>query len=130
VLGDSAYVPDTFGSKVEMFPYQPFVGTADIIGLAIYPCRTDAAACDFGEIAAAIAKADQLRIPNYWAVLQDFGATSWRRPTVDEVRRQFTVWAASRWKGYFIFSWDWQGNSLTPLADHQAALAEENSRFR
>jgi hypothetical protein len=131
VLGDSAYVRDgNGGSRVEMYPYRPFVGTADIIGLAVYPCLLPATSpCDFGEIAAAIKMADQVKIPNYWAVIQDFAATKWRRPTVAELHRQLTLWAASRWQGYFVFSWDWQGNSLASLADHQAALQEENRRF-
>jgi hypothetical protein len=130
VLGDTAYVRDGYGSRVEMYPYRPFVGAADIIGLAIYPCLVpESAPCDDSEIGNAIKMADQVKIPAYWAVLQDFGATKWRRPTVAELHRQFAVWATSRWQGYFVFSWDWQGNSLAPLADHQAALQAENRRF-
>lgn len=131
VLGDSAYVQTgNGGSQVEMYPYRRFVGAADIIGLAVYPCRVpDSEPCDFGEIATAIKRADQAQIPNYWAVIQDFGATKWRRPSVEELQREFSLWAVSRWQGYFVFSWDWQGSSLAPLADHLAALQRENLRF-
>lgn len=126
VVSDSAYVA---GHKREMYPYHYFVGKVDILGLDIYPCRQPAnSSCDFANIDGAIAKVESLNVPRYWAILQDFEDTNWRRPTPDELKTQFDHWAPSRMEGYFIFSWDWQNNSLDGNTAHQDMMKSQNGR--
>ncbi len=126
VISNGAYVP---GHTIEYYPYHYFVGTVDLMGLDIYPCRQPASApCNFADIDRAVAAADTQGVPHYLAVLQDFTDSTWRRPTPQEMRTQFDHWAKSRMEGYFIFSWDWAGNSLDGNSAQQSELQTENAR--
>ena len=126
VVSNSAYVP---GGTIEWYPYHYLVGTADILGLDIYPCHQPASApCDFADIDRAIAAANSQGVPRYYAVIQDFEDSTWRRPTPDELRMQFDHWASSCMEGYFIFSWDWMGNSLDGNTAQQDTLRTQNAR--
>jgi len=126
VVSNGAYVT---GHVIEDYPYHYFVGAADVLGLDIYPCHQPAGSpCDFADIDRAIAAANSQGVARYYAVLQDFADSTWRRPTPAEVVTQFDHWAASRMEGYFIFSWDWAGNSLDGNTAHQDMLRTENAR--
>jgi hypothetical protein len=126
VISNSAYIP---GHTIEYYPYHYFVGAVDLMGLDIYPCLQPAGTpCDFADIDRAIAAADAQRVPHYLAVVQDFMDSTWRRPTPAEVTTQFDHWANSRMEGYFIFSWDWAGNSLDGDTAQQSELRTENAR--
>ena len=126
VVSNSAYVP---GGTIEWYPYHYFVGTADILGLDIYPCRQPASSpCDFADIDRAIAAASSQGVPHYYAVIQDFEDSTWRRPSPDELKTEFDHWASSRMEGSFIFSWDWQGNSLDGNTAHYDVFKFENAR--
>ena len=46
----------------------------------------------------------------------------------DELRMQFDHWASSCMEGYFIFSWDWMGNSLDGNTAQQDMLRTQNAR--
>ncbi|HSX35775.1 MAG TPA: hypothetical protein VLH84_02465 [Patescibacteria group bacterium] len=142
VISNSRY-SDNSGT-IEWYPYKQYVGATDIMGLDIYPCHWDnASACDYSDIDKAITTANNLKIPHYLAILQDFrdltpgttgscGVSNWRYPTINtttnELRTQFDHWDASGMQGYAVFSWSWCGFSLDGRSADQAELQYENAR--
>ncbi len=110
----------------EEFPYGHWVGTTDILGLDIYPCARDWD-CDYDSIDGAIAQAQRLRLPRYYAVLQAFGDDFYRMPTPAELHEQFRHWGASRMEGYLVFSWDYGDQNLGRTPDVVEQLRRENS---
>jgi hypothetical protein len=130
------------GTNLRCYDYAPFMGTTDVMGLDIYPFRyTTSIPCVSGtnvladisnaisawrRQSAAYKSAHHGFIPRFYAVLQDFTDSHWRRPSVTELRQQWTAWQNSGAEGVWYFSWDWQGNSLGALTGHQCQFKIEN----
>jgi hypothetical protein len=106
---------------VEDYPYQYFAGTADIIGLVLYPCN-HTEGCGFEAIDQAIAQADADGIGHYWAVMQAYDDDWYQLPTFEELTTQLDHWSKSRMEGYFIYD----GEGLTHYTTTE--LAALNSR--
>jgi hypothetical protein len=87
------------------YEYEKYVGTADILGLVIYPCVVGKTSCLWDKITNAIAEAKKDAIPQYWAVIQDFGNSFYRQPTATELRKELDLWKASNISGYFVYHW-------------------------
>jgi PKD repeat protein len=111
----------------EMFPYQHWAGTVDILGLVIYPCKASQPICDFSAIDKAIAAAAGAGVTRYWAVIQDFQDSFYRLPTAQELATQFAHWDNSPMSGYFVYSWNYLGVSLESVPDNVAQLKAENT---
>jgi hypothetical protein len=139
VVSHDAFVA---GHTIECYPYHYFANSADIIGLDIYPYRKNAGSpCDQAvasnpilDVDKAITAAESQGVKRYYAILQDFEDSIWRRPVIDptkninEIADQFNHWDASHMEGYFIFSWDWSGNSLDGNTTHQNEFKTQNAR--
>jgi hypothetical protein len=110
------------------YEYEKYVGAADILGLVIYPCVWQKASCVWDKITNAIAEAKKDAVPNYWAVMQDFGNSFYRQPTASEMRKQLDLWKASDISGYFVYHWKQGGIESKP--GHMDALEAANTYFR
>jgi len=108
-------------------PYVAYVGTADVIGVERYPCSWTSG-CVFSKIDDQIHLAEEAGIPRYWALVQAFGDSYYRMPTVEELHEEFRHWRASRMEGYMVFAWTWEGDSLENHPDLLQALREENAQ--
>ncbi len=102
------------------FPYGPWVGAVDIVGLDVYPCA-HGYACDFDLINQAIAQAARVGLTRYYAVLQAFEDDFYRMPSASELQEQFARWQQSQMEGYLVFNWDYAG---TTLAAHPSQVAQ------
>ena len=87
---------------VESFAYEPWVGTADIFGLVVYPCFQGS--CDFSLIDEAISEAAADGLGEYWAIVQDFADSWYDLPDPDELDEQFSRWSRSEMTGYLVFA--------------------------
>jgi hypothetical protein len=132
------------GTNLKCYDYEPFMGTTDVLMLDIYPFRQDASyvpcvsdpthpltdisnAINAWNTQAADYKSKHPGwTPRYYAMIQDFQDTIWRRPTVTELQQQWAAWQGSGIEGVWYFSWDWQGNSLDGFTDHQCEFKKEN----
>jgi hypothetical protein len=130
------------GTNLRCYDYAPFMGTTDVMGLDIYPFRyTTSIPCVSGtnvladisnaisvwrRQSAAYKSAHRGFTPRFYAVLQDFTDSHWRRPSVTELQQQWAAWQNSGMEGVWYFSWDWQGNSLDALTGHQCQFKIEN----
>ena len=130
------------GTNLRCYDYAPFMGTTDVMGLDIYPFRyTTSIPCVSGtnvladisnaisawrRQSAAYKSAHRGFTPRFYAVLQDFTDSHWRRPSVTELQQQWAAWQNSGMEGVWYFSWDWQGNSLTARTGHQCQFKIEN----
>ncbi len=116
---------------VELHPYEDFAGTADILGLVVYPC-TNAKGCRLEQIDTAIAEAESDNVTRYWAIIQAFDGmkrNDYEMPTAVRLRQQFTRWAESDMEGYFVYSWGPPAPSN--LEEHPAlieVLTQQNAR--
>ncbi len=134
---------NTDGSYASCYDYARFMGTTDVMGLDIYPYRPSAdidcvangrpvtddisnAIAAWNTQSAAYRTANPTFVPRFYAILQDFQDSNWRRPTVQELRDQFAAWRGSGMEGLYYFSWDWQGNSLDGFTDHHCEFKIQN----
>jgi hypothetical protein len=120
------YVTISTWDGKEIFPYQYFVGVADIMGLDVYPC-TYSKGCGFGLIDSAIKAAAADGVPKYWAILQDFHDDYYRDVTAAELQAQFDHWSSSAMQGYFVYHWVY--GSIATKPDHIAVLAAAAELF-
>jgi hypothetical protein len=120
------YVTISTWDGKEIFPYQYFVGVADIMGLDVYPC-TYSKGCGFGLIDSAIKAAAADGVPKYWAILQDFHDDYYRDVTSAELQAQFDHWSSSAMQGYFVYHWGY--GSIATKPDHIAVLAAAAELF-
>jgi Calcineurin-like phosphoesterase len=88
-----------------------WVGVTDYVGLNPYTCFVGRPTCDFAWLRRVIATANKARL-SYFGHVQAFQAEEWRWPTPAELRRMLNLWAASKQKGYAVFTWSWGGSAL------------------
>jgi hypothetical protein len=105
----------------EMFPYQYFVGVADILGLDVYPC-TYTKGCGFSLIDGAVKAAAADGVTKFWAIVQDFHDDYYRDVTALELKTEFQHWAGSGMSGYFVYHWVY--GSIATKPDHISVLAD------
>jgi len=101
-----------------------WVGVTDYTGLNPYVCFVGQPACDFAWIDQVIHAADNAGVA-YFGHVQAFQANEWRWPTADELQHMLGQWAASKQKGYSLFSWNYGAQSLSS----QPALMDVLKRF-
>lgn len=109
----------------DVYPYQKFAGTTDIMGIDVYICRYSSTSCSFSMIDTAIAEADKDGVPHYWAVPQGFGDSYYRMPTQAEMKEQFVRWNRSRMEGYLLYHWSQQGSFMVDWCAKHAYCVEE-----
>jgi hypothetical protein len=112
----------------DYFAYEDYVGSADILGLVVYPCVHQKHDCVWAKIRHAIQAARHDHLPRYWAVVQDFGNDWYRQPTARELRRQLRIWRKSAISGYFVYHW--QAGAIESKPRHLAVLERSNHYFR
>jgi hypothetical protein len=129
-IDPSAHTYVTLGmfGEPHYFEYEKYVGTADILGLVIYPCVRQHTECVWAKIRKAIRAAKHDRVPRYWAVVQDFGNSWYRQPTRGELRRQLRMWRRSRISGYFVYNWKLGG--IDTKRGHRIVFRRSNHYFR
>ena len=88
-----------------------WVGVTDYVGLNPYICFVGRPTCDFAWLDQVIATATKARL-RYFGHVQAFQAEEWRWPSPAELRRMLARWAASKQKGYAVFTWSWGGSVL------------------
>jgi hypothetical protein len=108
------------------FPYGPWVGTVDILGLDVYPCVHRSAVCNFDKINQAVAQAARVGLTRYYAVVQAFADDYHRLPSASELQEQFARWQQSQMEGYLVFNWDYAGTTLAGHVDLVAQLQRIN----
>ena len=101
-----------------------WVGVTDYVGLNPYICFVGRSKCDFAWLDRVIATAGRARL-RYFGHVQVFQAEEWRWPTATELRRMLGRWAASKQKGYSVFTWSWGGSVLLS----RPALVDVLKRF-
>ena len=122
------YVTLGMFGEPDYFDYAKYVGSADILGLVIYPCVRQHPECVWAKIRKAIRAAKQDQIPRYWAVVQDFGNSWYRQPTRGELRRQLRIWRRSGISGYFVY--DWKVGGIDTKPGHRIVLRRSNRYFK
>ena len=88
-----------------------WVGVTDYVGLNPYVCFVGRPTCDYAWIDKVIRAADAAGVV-YFGHVQAFQADEWRWPTPNELRHMLKQWAASKQKGYSVFTWSWGGSVL------------------
>ena len=97
--------------------FGPLAGTADVMGLVIYPCNVKLNGCDWSKIGERVALAEAAGVTRYWAVVQTAGDEWYKKPTPDELVRILGQWHATRMEGIFAYTWDCCGDPLYGLRD-------------
>jgi Calcineurin-like phosphoesterase len=103
-----------------------WVGVTDYVGLNPYICFVGRAACDFAWLDRVIAAANSAHLV-YFGHVQAFQTEEWRWPSPTELRRMLNRWAASKQKGYAVFTWSWGGSVLLSRPKLVAVLKRFNS---
>jgi hypothetical protein len=103
----------------------PMKGSVDILAFDIYPCQSGA--CDLPAIDSAVAQIHAAHVTSWEFIIQDFSSGSWRWPTPAEIQAQYDHWKGQGAIGYWVFAWDYQGQSVTGQAGNIAALQQINS---
>jgi hypothetical protein len=103
----------------------PMKGTVDILAFDIYPCQSGA--CVLSAIDSAIAQIHAAHVTSWEFIIQDFSSGAWRWPTPAEIQAQYDHWRGQGAIGYWVFAWDYQGQSVTGQAGNIAALQQINS---
>ena len=103
----------------------PMKGSVDILAFDIYPCQSGP--CDLSAIDAAVAQIHAAHLTNWEFIIQDFSSGNWRWPTPAEIQAQYDHWKGQGALGYWVFAWDYQGQSVTAQAGNIAALQQINS---
>lgn len=103
----------------------PMKGSVDILAFDIYPCQSGP--CDLSAIDAAVAQIHAAHLTNWEFIIQDFSSGNWRWPTPAEIQAQYDHWKGQGAIGYWVFAWDYQGQSVTAQAGNIAALQQINS---
>jgi hypothetical protein len=98
--------PESFG---------PLAGTADVMGLVIYPCNIKLNGCDWTKIPERVAVAEAAGVKRYWAVPQTAGDEWYKKPTPDELSHILDQWRGTRIEGMFAYTWDCCGEPLSGL---------------
>jgi Calcineurin-like phosphoesterase len=88
-----------------------WVGVTDYVGLNPYICFVGRAKCDFAWLDRVIAAANNAHLA-YFGHVQAFQAEEWRWPSPTELGRMLARWAASKERGYAVFTWSWGGSVL------------------
>jgi hypothetical protein len=104
-----------------------WVGVTDYVGLNPYICFVGHRACDFGWLDRVIAAANRAHLA-YFGHVQAFQAEEWRWPSTTELRRMLDRWAASKQKGYAVFTWSWGGSVLSSRPQLVRVLRRFNAR--
>jgi len=85
-----------------------FKGKVDILAFDIYPCQ-DNQTCTFNMIKNAVRVIKAMRLPQWWAVIQDFHEDGWRWPTASELLTQYQLYEGSGLTGLMVYAWDANG---------------------
>ncbi len=100
-----------------------FKGNVDILAFDIYPCQTGQL-CTWNMITNAVRVIKAMRLPQWWAVIQDFQEDSWRWPTTSELLTQYKLYEGSGLTGLMVYAWDANGatqpNNLSTLKQGNA----------
>jgi hypothetical protein len=104
-----------------------WVGVTDYVGLNPYICFVGRKACDFAWLNRVIAAANREHL-SYFGHVQAFQAEEWRWPSPTELRRMLERWAASKEKGYAVFTWSWGGSVLLSQPQLVRVLKRFNSK--
>lgn len=112
--------PFTYEVVTEPGNFAAFARATDVMGTDPYPCLVGRP-CDWSQIPRYIAALDAAHVARYWGLLQAFSYEKWRTPTRTELARMISQWQHSRWQGVQVFSWEYQGWSLS---SHPNLLAE------
>jgi FG-GAP-like repeat len=102
-------------------------GSVDILAFDIYPCR--AGPCDFAAIDSAVQQIHAAQVTNWEFVIQDFSSSPWRWPTPAEILAQFDHWKNQGAIGYWVYAWDYQGQSVINQPGNLAALQQINAQL-
>jgi len=103
-----------------------WVGVTDYVGLNPYICFVGRPVCDFAWLNRVIHVANAAHLV-YSGHVQAFQAEEWRWPSPRELRRMLTIWAASKEKGYAVFTWSWGGSVLASRPQLERVLKQFNS---
>jgi hypothetical protein len=126
--GAKTYITLGMSGVEAPYEYEKYVASADVLGLVIYPCPVQKPSCVWAKITNAIAEAEKDALPEYWAVMQDFGNATYRQPTAAELTTQLDLWKASGISGYFVYHWK-QG-AIESKPSHMDAFEAANLYFR
>jgi hypothetical protein len=114
--GSQTYVVVSTWDGKELYPYQYFAGTTDIMGLDVYPYTRSGSHPAMIDRAIRQARHDGVR--RYWAVMQDFSDGYYVVPTAAQIRDELRRWGRSRMEGYFVYHWE--RGDLEAHPDHLA----------
>ena len=103
-----------------------WVGVADYVGLNPYVCFVGQPTCDYPWIDKVISAANAAGLV-YFGHVQAFQADEWRWPTPNELRHMLKQWAASKQKGYSVFTWSWGGSVLASRPTLMGVLKQFNT---
>jgi hypothetical protein len=104
-----------------------WVGVTDYVGLNPYICFVGRRTCDFAWLRRVIRAANDAHLV-YFGHVQAFQAEEWRWPSATELRRMLDRWAASKQKGYAVFTWSWGGSALSSRPRLVRILKQFNSK--
>jgi hypothetical protein len=104
----------------------PMNGTVDILAFDVYPCESGP--CDYSTIDRAVQQIHAAHVANWEFIIQDFSSAPWRWPTPAEIQGQFDHWKGQGAIGYWVFAWDYQGQSVVGQPGNIAALRQINSQ--
>jgi len=118
------------------YPYAPWTGATDIMGLDVYPCKRSSSEpvgtshCDFSMIDNAVAAASSAHVSHYWAVMQAFGAcfsdgNCYALPTRDQLADQFERWEHSSMEGYFLYDWTQQASWMIQWCSQESYCQQQ-----
>jgi hypothetical protein len=107
----------TWGTGVRM------AGAVDFLGLVVFPCINWFPECRFDMIDGVKSRMATLEGVQAWEpVMQDFGTSSWRWPTLAELQTQFDKWTLpvpAGMTGYWVFAWDHTGGDIPSQPGHE-----------
>lgn len=95
--------------------FAALAGTADVMGLVIYPCNHTIGGCNWNRIPDRVAAAEAAGVTRYWGVTQTAGDEYYKRPTPTELRQIIAQWNATRAEQDFAYTWDCCGTPLDGL---------------
>lgn len=85
--------------------FDDFAGTADILGVVMYPC-TWAAGCAYSKITSKVLAARRAGWTRLWGLPQTFGDEYYRMPTFAEALQILATWDAAGVTDRFTYTWD------------------------
>jgi hypothetical protein len=97
-------------------------GAVDILGQVLYPFLAWDPVAHYDWIDQAKARMAAVPKQAWMPVMQDFGASSWRFPTLAELHAQFDRWTLTppaNMLGYWVFAWDYGPSLDIPAQGHE-----------